>query len=537
MTHASFNLIDEPWIRVRTETGHIAELSLRTTLADSHRLRSLAGELPTQDLAILRLLLATLLGATRPGQRRSENQSIALFTRWSDAGSLPMDVLDPYLDQVRDRFDLLDEKWPFYQVAGLTTLSGKRTGLSKLIADVPAGNAFFTTRGARERESLGLAEAARWLIHCMAFDPSGIKTGAAGDDRVKGGKGYPFGYPAWAGNIGCVVAEGATLFDALVLNAPWWMSGPEDLPLWERAQNGPGVAEDHPSPTGPADLFTWPSRRLRLFLTDGRVTDVQISNGDKLAPQNLHPFESMSAWRYSKAQSKADKVVLMPVQHDPARRIWQGLGALAQRTGDLGARPASVVEWLATLEYQGAIAADRLIDLHICGFEYGTQNSVITGAADDRLTASVAALTTPALVQAAVDAASQASSGVLALANLAGNLDRAAGGDGNARSRTFEVGYALLDGPFRAWVRGLSDVEHLAEDRETWAATASAALSRAGDDLVRTAGRTAIVGRPVADPGQEKPRLMDAGRAHLMFRAALAKVFPRPQQPTDEETS
>lgn len=535
MTPDSFNLIDVPWIRVRTLAGSVEDRSLRDVLEHSHQLRGLAGEIPTQDVAILRVLLAVILGSTRPEHDRAESESIALFKAWWQAGALPMDVLDPYLTRVHDRFDLLDAHQPFYQVAGLTTASGKRTGLSKLIADVPAGQQFFTTRAASATESLSLAEAARWLVHCMAFDPSGIKTGAEGDERVKGGKGYPFGYPAWVGNIGPVIAHGSNLFETLVINTPWYMSGPSDLPLWERPPNGAGVAEDHPFPTGPADLCTWPSRRLRLFFTDDRVTDVQISNGDKLGPQNLHPFESMSAWRHSKAQSKAGVDVLMPVQHDPSRRIWQGLAALLQRTAAAASgHPPPVIEWMAALEYEGALPNDLVVDLQVCGFEYGTQNSVIAGAADDRLSAALSALTERVVVQGMVDASTQAKDGVVALANLAGNLDRAAGGDGNARGRTFEVGYAALDRPFRAWAKRLSDEAHLADDRAEWSRTASQVLARAGDDLVRDAGRAAIVGRHVSQPGKDQPTLLDAGLATLWFRAALAKTFPPAATPEQE---
>lgn len=527
MTPDSFNLIDEPWIRVRTMEGAVEDRSLRAVLTGAHQIRALAGDIPTQDVAVLRVLLAVILGATRSDHHRAEFESVTLFRRWWQAGALPMDVLDPYLARVHDRFDLLDTRQPFYQVAELTTASGKRTGLSKLIADLPAGHQFFTTRAAAATESLSLAEAARWLVHCMAFDPSGIKTGAVGDERVKGGKGYPFGYPAWAGNIGPVVAHGTSLFETMMLNTPWYRSGPDDLPLWERPPVGPGVAEEHPFPTGPADLCTWPSRRLRLFLTDDRVTDVQISNGDKLGPQNLHPFESMSAWRHSKAQSKAGADVLMPVQHDPSRRIWQGLAALLQRTAAAASgHPAPVIEWMATLEYEGVLPDDLVVDLQVCGLEYGTQNSVITGAADDRLSATLSAVTDPVMVQGMVDAAAQAKDGVVALANLAGNLDRAAGGDGNARERTFEVGYAALDRPFRAWVKRLTDEAHLADDRAHWSRTAWQILARAGDDLIRDAGRAAIVGRPVTQPGKDQPILIDAGLADLWFRAALAKTFP-----------
>lgn len=533
MSAPSFNLIDRPWIRVRSLGGHVEERALRDTLATASEIRGLAGEIPTQDAAVLRLLLAVILGATRTAAPRPESAALDLFERWWNRGSLPMEELDPYLDRVRERFDLFDARVPFLQVAGLTTGSGKRTGLGKVISDLPANFPFFTTRGPRESERLDLAEAARWLVHCQAFDPSGIKTGALGDDRVKAGKGYPFGYPAWAGNLGLVIAEGRSLYETLVLNVPWRQSGPRDLPVWERAALGPGPDIDHPTPTGPADLFTWPSRRMRLFFDGDEVIDVQISNGDKLGPQNLHPFEAMSAWRYSKDQSKGGEKVLMPVTHDPTRRVWQGLGSLLQGASTSGeGMRAPVVAWIGDLRQAGILKAGHLLNLRIVGLEYGTQNSVIVGGVDDALTASVAALTHPVLAQAAVDASSQASHGVAAFANLAGNLDRAAGGDGKARERAFEEGYALLDGPFRAWVRSLTEPARVPDYRASWSATASALLARAGDRLVVDAGPAALVGRTVNQLGSDSAVLLDAGLAHIWFRASLAKTFPQsPKQP------
>lgn len=535
---STFDLIHQPWIRVRTLAGVVEERSLRDTLAEASTLRGLAGDIPTQDIALLRLLLAVILGATRSLHVRTEKECLDLFEEWWARGAVPMEVLDPYLERVCDRFDLLHNETPFYQVAGLSTLSGKRTGLSKLIADLPPNHRLFTTRGGEEIESLSLAEAARWLVHCQAFDPSGIKTGAAGDDRVKGGRGYPFGYPAWAGNLGLVVAEGRTLFETLLFNAPWRMSGPDDLPVWERAPVGPGVDSVHPGPLGPADLFTWPSRRLRLFMEGGEwVTDVQISNGDRLTPQDQFHFEPMSAWRHSKAQSSAGQRVMMPITHDPSRRIWQGLAPLLQHPADRASLCAPVVEWLNTLRYQGVLDSTRLIDLRVVGLEYGTQNSVIVGAVDDRLAASVAALTDPTLVQTAADAAGQASQGVLALANLAGNLDRAAGGEGNARERAFEAGYALLDGPFREWMLQLTDPALVAHYHVAWAVTAAGVLRRAGHDLVADAGSAAYVGRHVSRAGTDNPQLLDAGLALLWFGAALAKVFPQAKPQPNEVIS
>lgn len=60
MPEISFNLLDEPWIRLMGEDCTVRECTLPQALLESHRYRRLAGELPTQDVAILRLLLAVL---------------------------------------------------------------------------------------------------------------------------------------------------------------------------------------------------------------------------------------------------------------------------------------------------------------------------------------------------------------------------------------------------------------------------------------------------------------------------------------------
>lgn len=536
MRPPTFNLIDEPWIRVRRLDSAMPLVSIREALATATEIKAVAGEIPTQDVAILRLLLAILLGSIRPDHERTEQETIDLWEAWWEAGTFPDVVLD-YLTAVHSRFDLLDAAAPFYQVAGLTTASGRASGLGKLIAEVPDGEPYFTTRTREEVASLSLAEAARWLVHCMAFDPSGIKSGAVGDDRVKGGKGYPFGYPAWAGNLGLVVAAGHTLFETLLFNLPVASSGPEDLPLWDRAPVGPGVDETHPQPYGPADLFTWPSRRLRLFTDGARVTDVQVSNGDKLGPQNADRYEPMTAWRYSKNQSKGGHEVVMPVLHQASRRIWQGLGSIlvASEGGARAVKPRAL-EWLALLREEGILADDRSVDLHVVGLEYGAQNSVISGAIDDRLAGPVVAFTNPVLTQAAVVAAEAASEGVKALANLASNLDRAKGGDGEApRQDTYERGYALLDLPFRRWLRCLVDPTEVEATQAAWWSEARRILTDAGDRLIRDAGPAAWVGRSVAQPGSDTTRLVDAGIADIWFRAALAKALPLPTQPATKE--
>ena len=60
MDDKKFNLLEEPWVCVMQENGEVKELSLIDALIHAHQYRGLSGELPTQDVAVLRLLLAVL---------------------------------------------------------------------------------------------------------------------------------------------------------------------------------------------------------------------------------------------------------------------------------------------------------------------------------------------------------------------------------------------------------------------------------------------------------------------------------------------
>lgn len=522
-----FNLLDESWVRVRTLTGEVIDLSLHKVFDEAHHLSGLAGEIPTQDVAILRVLEAVLLGATRLTHPRSDDENVDLWDAWWRSGRFPAGVVPGYLERHRERFYLLHENEPFMQVAGLHTASGNASGLIKLIADVPDGHQYFTTRAGREIETLSLAEAARWLVHCHAFDPAGIKTGAVGDDRVKGGKGYSMGYPAWVGNLGTLVVNGANLFETLLLNLPLSLvTSPDDRPVWERPALPPGVCADHLAPTGPADLFTWPSRRIRLLERNGLIVDVQISNGDRLGPQNQSGNEPMTAWRKSANQSKrGGGDVYMPVPHVPERRVWQGLDSLLI-TAKSATQRAPVLDWLAKLIEFECLPSDYRVRLRAIGIEYGAQASSIAGAVDDGLDAGVGVLTDQVLVRCAVDAATRAAKAVSALVNLASNLEQAAGGESERpRPRTFEFGYSLLDGPYRRWLGELADVEAIGESLDGWSQQVRGILLDAGQALITAAGPAAVVGRSVARMGSEEKQRVDAGLAEIWFRAALNKAL------------
>ena len=58
MEEREFNLLDEPWIKVITPSMEQKEVSLTDVMIHAHEYKDLAGEMATQDAALLRMLLA-----------------------------------------------------------------------------------------------------------------------------------------------------------------------------------------------------------------------------------------------------------------------------------------------------------------------------------------------------------------------------------------------------------------------------------------------------------------------------------------------
>lgn len=536
----TFNLIEEPFLPAVMLDGTAADVSIRQALIDAHRIAAIEGEPASVTFALHRLLLAILYRALPVERPREEWREL-----W-EAPELPAGDIGSYLDDWSHRFDLLDPVQPFLQVADLHTARNEFSELEKLIPDIPNGEQFFTVRAGPGARSLSLAEAARYLIHAQAFDPSGIKSGAVGDSRVKGGKGYPIG-TAWAGNLGGVLVQGGTLKETLLLNLvlgstqdddrPW--SGPEDQPVWERqpltaVEESPGRSTgDVPgrAPKGPADLLTWPSRRLRLRVEDDRVAGVLIANGDVLWPQNRHPWEAMTAWRHSEPQSKKYRTtVYMPRQHDPDRSFWRGAGAvlpLADRNrqtseGTTGL-PCRTLRWL-----QGAVedvlGPDFILRTRAIGVVYGSNSSVIDEVYEDSMIIPAALLDKPDLQQGVLDVIARTDRAVQALGDLGRDLEQAAGGVGDAlRSRARQQGFHLLDHPFRRWLGALRSDSDLEAAMDGWFTDARRELQSLGRSFIDAVPPEAWVGRP--DPRRPDRRL-DAAAADRRFHWALREALP-----------
>ncbi|MFC1420861.1 type I-E CRISPR-associated protein Cse1/CasA [Streptacidiphilus cavernicola] len=545
----SFDLTEQPWLPVLLADGAEALLSLREVFARAEEIRRLAGDVPTQDFALVRLLLAIAHDAL---------DGPSDLDAWADlwaAGGTAFASVPEYLDRHRAGFDLLHPRTPFFQTAGLRTSNDEVFSLNRIIADVPNGDPFFTTRfpGA---DRITFAEAARWVVHAHAYDTSGIKTGVVGDPRAKNGKAYPQGV-AWAGNLGGVLAEGRTLRETLLLNliaadsrtgaagpaagVAAGASGAGDRPAWRRPPCGPGAAADDDlvsRPGGVRDLYTWQSRRLRLVSDDTGVYGVVLSYGDPLAQQDKQHVEPMTGWRRSQAQEKklSRPLVYMPREHDPARAAWRGLAALiAPRGQDAGAGGdppktlcPGVVEWLARLSTEGVLPRGMLIRVRTYGAVYGTQQSVIDEITEDAVAMAVVLLgeSGRALGWAAVDAVADAESAVTVLGDLATDLERASGGESESgRNTARDAGFGVLDGLFRIWLGAIREGDDPQQLRTAWQCIVRREVSRLGSELVARAGDAAWEGRVLTDA--KGSVWLNTASADLWFRSRLKKKLPR----------
>ena len=546
MKNPEYNLLDEPWIPVRLVDGTITDVGLLELLRRTTDIADLACELPTQSIAIQRLILAIAYRVATPRDARD-------WVRQWDEGA-PTEQMIEYLERWRDRFYLFGGRFPFMQVADLRTAKDAVSGLEKLIADVPNGEQFFTTRHGRALACIPPSEAARWLVHAQAYDPSGIRSGAVGDSQVKGGKGYPIG-PAWCGHLGLVWLKGQDLDETLVLNlipaSTAALRGVDSstewgVCSWEASEPESSVRGDYslldpagtPKELSIPRLLTWHSRRIRLVGDSSGVTGVVLAQGDKLAPQEMRLYEPQSLWRYSTPQSKKFKTdVYMPRKFEAGRALWRNLpGTLPTVITVQGVDKQPKREFLpsATLSFHYQLdnasiqtSYPKVMRIQAVGVTYGPQESTFEDIYSDELTLSVAVMRVEREdLSAEIDRQVRLTEEVARdVGTLAANLARAAGesGDGagdGARDRAKELFFSAVDNDFRSWLTQVDGHESGRGIGRRWECTLRQHATDIQTELVRGASSSAIIGR---DTGRG---YMNVGIAENYFRSALNKRLP-----------
>jgi CRISPR system Cascade subunit CasA len=511
MESPSFNLVNEPWVPV-IEGGRPVLVSLLDALTRAHDLDGLATAKPLETIAVLRqVLLPVYLDACGlPGDEKEWAQ------RWRDE-QLPVGALKSYLTAK-------DEVKP----------------VSLLLAATATGNnvPLFTARTEAEPPALAPDQAVRVMLATHCWDTAAIKSGAADDPKVSGGKttGNPTGP---CGSMGVVVPIGRTLAETLLLNTPIVRQPPiEDRPQW-RGQRVTGAWQER-HPTGLLDLLTWQSRRIRLVpeLDSGGqvvVRRVVLCAGDRLAqiPANVEPH---TTWRQVK-KPKAGQPPTMPVRHAPGRAAWRGLGPMLATIPTVESEHSSslLLSQLNNLRSGNCLPTDPPVQVLTVGVVYGNQSAVVEDVIVDLIPMPVAALDPESDVRYVIDNAIVQAEKLRHAGNrLDDDLRKACGGENLPWDRGLRLGDALMhefNSVARRLLAGLQrhpEQYELAED--AWRAKARDLAFNVSKIALSSVPPTAFLGREVADKNgkdasRKKREIYRASLAEAAYRRAVRNIL------------
>lgn len=541
MKDIEFNLLDEKWILVRKSDCTVDELSLTDALLKSHEYVELAGELPTQNVSILRLMLAvlhTVFSRYSPqGEPAPLYDSDDAADRWKElwnAGRLPEKPIRDYLASVHDRFWLFHPERPFYQTEAAKI--GTEYTASKLNGAVSeSGNKIRLFCGCTgvQKSELSYSEAARWLLYVNNYDDTSSKPK---------GKNLPSPGAGWLGKLGLITIWGNNLFETLVYNlillnhkrnfSEVW--GPE-CPAWE--PDVPNTAEraEIPMPDNLSELYTLQSRRLWLNRDDNeKVIGYNLLGGDFFEKVDAF-IEPMTVWSKVKGNERAGEK-FQPRRHDSSVQMWREF-SYAFETEE-GSHIPGVVLWTKYIK-QMLPKSRKLISFSIASVQYGDKDFFVNDVFSDSLTFHTDLLTEIGEHWRAkiTDEIKKCDESAAALRFLAKDIELAAGSAEDTVlkravvERAREQYYYEIDLPFRNWLERIDPNWEIVSEQEEqalreWHETAKRIALRIGQELVESAGTAAIVGRAVKDKN-DKERYYSAPDAYRYFKVKLNEIYPK----------
>ena len=541
MKETEFNLLDEPWIRVMDAQCRVRELSLTDVLLHAHEYQSLSGELPTQDVAVLRLLLAVLHTVFarmdmqgNPHRLEDKDEAVEFWQELWENGKLPEQPIRTYLEQWHERFWLFHPERPFAQVAELTYGTGyEASKLNGEISESSNKKRLFASYFGAEKDGMSYASAARWLLYLNAFDDTSAKPSTEGKESA-GGK-LPSPGAGWLGKLGLIYLCGRNLFETLLLNlilVNKEMVQNKANPIWEREKMPNAERIEIVMPDNLAELYTLQSRRILLKKSEERVTSYTLLGGDFFEKDNAF-FEPMTVWNAPNKQN-----IQTPKRHDAAKQMWREFAVLYEHPER---RIAGVIQWFRA-ELAEILGNAYIMKTAIASVQYGDKDFFVKHIHSDSLSFHTGILSElgKAWRSDIILEIEKCESLAQATGYLAENLYLAGGGNQSdaqsskeqlrkIRDAAKEQLYYRLDMPFRTWLSSIdpdADGEKSRNQLEQWQKTAQKIAIDYAQEQADHASDTALIGHSIGRDG-EKKRLYAAPKAMRIFRAAVSKIYKK----------
>lgn len=373
-----FNLLDEAWIPVIIDDkGNSKEVSLKDLYKNAHRYKDLAGDTRTQDFVVLRVLLAGLFTVFSRYDDKGvpyeylevdnkfrqidpiDEEDVDFYiddmlTTWEniwDKSEFPS-IIDDYLEAWRDRFNLYDDKYPFFQVTakdlkGIIDLNGTKAmvhakNINRKLSESANKTALFAYKNKQTKEILSDAEIVRWLLTYQSYSGTGDKAKFPSEARFSKG---------WLYDIGGLYLKGDNLFETLMLNwsidykvddnssiqQPCWELSSEELIknyLEQKRVNNIATLYTNWS----RGIYIDPEHRANTPFSFRAVKLPEIEHADAF-------IEPMTIWRYHEKGDFQDKCT--PQKHKLNESMWRSFGLIAQvdKQSAKGRMPG-IIEWV-----------------------------------------------------------------------------------------------------------------------------------------------------------------------------------------------
>lgn len=544
MKEPEFNLLDEPWIRVLCPDCTVQEVSLTDALLDAHEYKDLAGELPTQDVAVLRLLLAVLHtvfwdrdanGAAAP--LTDANTALVRWRGLWQTGRFPAKPIRNYLAIWHERFWLFHPERPFWQAPNAK--KGTGFGAKKLNGEIVEGEnktRLFSSYSGEGKAELNYAQAARWLLYTNGFDDTAAKPKIKGLPNGEKPQGMKEG---WLGRLGLIRAKGDTLFETLMLNLAFLQDGEKPWnrprPYWEQSNPNYGERNEVPVPDNAAELLTLQSRRIILQKEGQKVIGYSLLGGDFFEPQDAF-CEQMTIWKRDPG-NKNRPACFEPRRRDAAEQFWREFPTVFQSQE----KNPGIVQWVVKLQAARILDRTRMIRFEIVEMYYDhTPCHAVKDTFSDSLTFHAALLDELGRTwrQRITEEIGRCEKLAEATDALAKNLYIAAGGSENdgkkaAAEPARERLYFRLDQPFRRWLCDIDpawEPETADQAVHQWRSEARQIAKALGSQLVQQSGNAAFIGRAVTvnrNKSNERTIYYSAPKAYKWFLAAVNKIYPK----------
>jgi CRISPR system Cascade subunit CasA len=552
-----YNLADESWVKVLCNDGAVKTVSLHELFCYAHEYKRLANELPTVDIAILRLLLAIMYGAlfnekTVAEINKDSGVNISARKYWNElyvAKKFYAKTFDDYLTKHKDRFFLFGTK-PFMQAKDILPKNeGNVNSVSQIIQDTPTRDVkrFFTEKSGKKAETLDYPTAARLLVTFQAYDYAGKKATIIDGTPNKGGTG-------WVAKIGTVTNVGSSLFETLMLNFVLVDRDHKFIygkPYWEQEYSGSPKKIDR-NPKNSVELLTWQSRRCILYKDDEQkvVNGFLSCYGDVFEKDNHQSVEIMSGWHESsKINNKTGDKPFIPNKFSSDLQLWRNFPSLIASTSPTTGNTirelsAQTVDWVASLKNR---IEKNKFPVHVVSLEFGSMDAVITELVSDTLTINESLFArnedkaVSEFQQAVLDVLEVTDEAIDILARLSENIAISEGmSTGNKdklatfRSKTRTSTYSLLDTYFREWLSNFYKDVSIVEYKKAWYVVLEQIIKDVADSMLDSASNLAIVSRETGMSTKTKKKskranddVMNISIAENIFRGMLYNVLQK----------